>query len=83
MKTTPITDVHIALDAKMVEFAGYNMPVYYPTGISTEHLAVRNNVGMFDVSHMGEFIIRGEKALDLVQKISSNDASKLTPGDAQ
>lgn len=83
MKTTPITEVHIALGAKMVEFAGYNMPVYYPTGISTEHLAVRNNVGMFDVSHMGEFIIRGEKALDLVQKISSNDASKLTPGDAQ
>lgn len=83
MKTTPITEKHIALGAKMVEYAGYNMPVYYPTGITAEHLAVRNNVGIFDVSHMGEFIIKGENALELVQKISSNDASILKSGEAQ
>lgn len=83
MKTTPITNKHIALGAKMVEYAGYNMPVYYPTGITAEHLAVRNNVGIFDVSHMGEFIIKGKDALELVQRISSNDASKLKSGEAQ
>ncbi|HWV73882.1 MAG TPA: glycine cleavage system aminomethyltransferase GcvT [Pseudosphingobacterium sp.] len=82
MKTTALTDLHIALGAKMVPFAGYNMPVQY-TGINDEHETVRKNVGVFDVSHMGEFLLKGEKALDLVQKISSNDASKLYDGKIQ
>lgn len=82
MKTTALTDLHIALGAKMVPFAGYNMPVQY-TGINDEHETVRKGVGVFDVSHMGEFILKGEKALDLVQKISSNDASKLFDGKIQ
>ena len=82
MKNTPISDKHIALGARMVEFAGYNMPVSY-SGITEEHLAVRQNVGVFDVSHMGEFIVRGKQALDLVQKVTSNDASKLAIGQAQ
>ena len=76
MKNTALTDKHIALGAKMVPFAGYNMPVQY-TGINIEHEAVRNSVGVFDVSHMGEFILKGEKALELIQKISANDAAKL------
>jgi aminomethyltransferase len=79
---TPITDKHIALGAKMAPFAGYNMPISY-TGIKEEHACVRTNVGVFDVSHMGEFIIRGKQALDLVQKVTSNDASKLEIGQAQ
>lgn len=66
----------------MAEFAGYNMPISY-TGINDEHAAVRNNAGIFDVSHMGEFILKGEKALDLIQRVTSNDASKLTAGKAQ
>lgn len=82
MKNTALTDVHIALGAKMVPFAGYNMPVQYE-GVNAEHETVRNGVGVFDVSHMGEFLISGDKALDLIQKISSNDASKLTIGKAQ
>ena len=82
MKSTPLTQVHIDLDAKMAEFAGYNMPIQY-AGITEEHQAVRNNVGVFDVSHMGEFIIKGKEALDLVQKISTNDASKLEINQAQ
>ncbi|MEH6304557.1 glycine cleavage system aminomethyltransferase GcvT [Olivibacter sp. CPCC 100613] len=82
MKTTALTDLHIALGAKMVPFAGYNMPVQY-TGINDEHETVRKGVGVFDVSHMGEFILKGEKAVDLVQKISSNDASKLYDGKIQ
>jgi len=82
MKTTALTDLHIALGAKMVPFAGYNMPVQY-TGINDEHETVRKGVGIFDVSHMGEFILKGEKALDLIQKISSNDASKLYDGKIQ
>lgn len=82
MKLTPLTQVHIDLGAKMAEFAGYNMPIQY-AGITEEHQAVRNNVGVFDVSHMGEFIIKGKEALDLVQKISSNDASKLEINQAQ
>lgn len=82
MKTTALTDLHIALGAKMVPFAGYNMPVQY-TGINDEHETVRKAVGIFDVSHMGEFILKGENALDLVQKISSNDASKLYDGKIQ
>ncbi|MCQ0112671.1 glycine cleavage system aminomethyltransferase GcvT [Zhouia amylolytica] len=82
MKNTALTDVHIALGAKMVPFAGYNMPVQYE-GVNIEHETVRNGVGVFDVSHMGEFLIEGPKALDLIQKVSSNDASKLTVGRAQ
>jgi aminomethyltransferase len=82
MKNTPFTDKHIALGAKMAEFAGYNMPISY-TGINDEHAAVRKNAGIFDVSHMGEFILKGENALDLIQRVTTNDASKLTAGKAQ
>lgn len=82
MKNTALTDLHISLGAKMVPFAGYNMPVQYE-GVNTEHETVRNGVGVFDVSHMGEFFIEGENALALIQKVTSNDASKLTIGRAQ
>lgn len=82
MKNTPFTRKHIALGAKMAEFAGYNMPISY-SGINDEHAAVRNNAGIFDVSHMGEFILKGENALDLIQRVTSNDASKITDGQAQ
>jgi aminomethyltransferase len=82
MKSTPFTGKHLALGAKMVEFAGYNMPISY-TGINDEHQAVRTNAGVFDVSHMGEFIVKGEHALDLIQRVTTNDASKLTAGKAQ
>ncbi|MBL7924306.1 MAG: glycine cleavage system aminomethyltransferase GcvT [Bacteroidia bacterium] len=82
MKNTALTDKHQALGAKMVPFAGYLMPVQYE-GINVEHETVRNKVGMFDVSHMGEFILKGEGALDLIQRVTSNDASKLSPGKAQ
>ncbi len=82
MKRTPFTDNHLALGAKMAEFAGYNMPISY-SGINEEHATVRNNVGVFDVSHMGEFILKGPDALDLIQRLTTNDASKLTKGKAQ
>ena len=82
MKNTALTSTHIALGAKMVPFAGFNMPVQYE-GVNIEHETVRNAVGVFDVSHMGEFLVEGPNALDLVQKISSNDASKLSVGKAQ
>ncbi|MBK7129385.1 MAG: glycine cleavage system aminomethyltransferase GcvT [Crocinitomicaceae bacterium] len=82
MKNTALTDKHISLGAKMVPFAGYNMPVQYE-GVKAEHDCVRNSVGVFDVSHMGEFMIRGDKALDLIQKVTSNDASKMVNGQAQ
>ena len=82
MKNTPFTDKHIALGAKMAEFAGYNMPISY-SGINDEHAAVRKNAGVFDVSHMGEFILKGENALDLIQRVTSNDAAKLKNGQAQ
>ena len=82
MKTTPFTDIHIALGAKMHEFAGYNMPIEY-SGINDEHMTVRNTAGVFDVSHMGEIWVKGPKALDLIQKVSSNAASKLSIGQAQ
>ncbi len=82
MKTTPFTDVHIALGAKMHEFAGYNMPIEY-SGIIDEHNTVVNSVGVFDVSHMGEFWIKGPHALALIQSITSNDASRLPIGKAQ
>ena len=82
MKTTALTQKHISIGAKMVDFAGYNMPVSY-SGLNDEHLTVRNSVGVFDVSHMGEFILKGEKALDLIQKVTSNDAATLFNGKAQ
>ncbi|NCI47768.1 glycine cleavage system aminomethyltransferase GcvT [Sediminibacterium soli] len=82
MKNTPFTEKHLALGAKMAPFAGYNMPISY-SGINDEHAAVRKNAGVFDVSHMGEFILKGENALDLIQRVTSNDASKLTEGQAQ
>ena len=82
MKNTPLTEKHISLGARMTDFAGYNMPVSY-VGIQEEHQAVRNGVGVFDVSHMGEFIVRGKEALDLIQYVTSNDASKLLDGQAQ
>lgn len=82
MKNTALTSTHKALGAKMVPFAGYNMPVSYE-GVTIEHETVRKSVGVFDVSHMGEFLISGPSALDLIQKVTSNDASKLTIGKAQ
>ena len=82
MKNTALTETHKALGAKMVPFAGFNMPVQYE-GVNAEHETVRNAVGVFDVSHMGEFLIEGEQALALIQKVTSNDASKLTIGKAQ
>jgi aminomethyltransferase len=82
MKNTALTEKHIALGAKMVPFAGYNMPVQYE-GVNVEHETVRNGVGVFDVSHMGEFLLSGENALNLIQKVTSNDASTLTIGKAQ
>ena len=83
MKNTPFTHKHIELGAKMAEFAGYNMPISY-TGINDEHATVRKNAGVFDVSHMGEFILKGPDALDLIQRVTTNDASKLNePGKAQ
>ena len=82
MKYVTLNDLHVALGAKMIEFAGYNMPVLYQNLIQ-EHNAVRNSVGVFDVSHMGEFKLVGEKALDLIQLVTSNDASVLTDGKVQ
>jgi len=82
MKNTALTSIHKALGAKIVPFAGYNMPVQYE-GITIEHETVRKGVGVFDVSHMGEFLISGSNALQLIQKVTSNDASKLEIGDAQ
>jgi len=82
MKNTALSHIHEQLGAKMVPFAGYNMPVQYE-GINIEHETVRNGVGVFDVSHMGEFFLKGEKALALIQKITSNDASKLTDNKIQ
>ena len=82
MKNIALNDTHVALGAKMVPFAGYNMPIQYE-GVTAEHITVREAVGVFDVSHMGEFLVEGENALDLIQKITSNDASKLEIGDAQ
>ena len=82
MKETALTSIHQSLGAKMAEFAGYNMPISY-TGINNEHLQVRNAVGVFDVSHMGEFILEGENALALIQLVTSNDASKLADGKVQ
>jgi len=82
LKSTALTEVHRKLGAKMVPFAGYEMPLQY-TGLLDEHHAVRNNSGMFDVSHMGEFLVEGNAALDFLQKVTSNDVSKLSPGKIQ
>jgi aminomethyltransferase len=82
MRDTALTAKHTTLGAKMVPFAGFNMPVQY-AGVKVEHECVRNGVGVFDVSHMGEFLLKGEKALDLIQKVTSNDASKMVDGQAQ
>jgi len=82
MRNTALTQKHIDLGAKMVPFAGYNMPVQYE-GVNAEHETVRNAVGVFDVSHMGEFVLRGPNALALIQKFASNDASVLFDGKAQ
>lgn len=82
MKTTVFTKYHLANGAKMAEFAGYNMPIEF-TGINDEHLCVRNNVGVFDVSHMGEIWVKGPKALALLQRITTNDVAKLYDGKVQ
>ncbi|HZI23499.1 MAG TPA: glycine cleavage system aminomethyltransferase GcvT, partial [Chryseolinea sp.] len=82
LKLVPLNDLHVKLGAKMVPFAGYNMPVRYSSDID-EHLTVRNGVGVFDVSHMGEFLLQGPNALDLIQRVTTNDASKLIDGQAQ
>src|SRR5687767_720608 len=82
IKHIPLNDLHVKLGGKMVPFAGYNMPVRYSSDIE-EHMTVRNGVGVFDVSHMGEFLLQGPQALDLIQRITSNDASKLVDGQAQ
>lgn len=83
MKHTNFFDIHKRLGAKIVSFAGFEMPIQYPKGILQEHMAVRERAGIFDVSHMGEVEVRGNDALAFVQKISINDASKLEPGKAQ
>lgn len=81
-KQVPLNDLHVKLGGKMVPFAGYNMPVRYSSDIE-EHMTVRKGVGVFDVSHMGEFLLTGPNALDLIQRVTSNDASKLIDGQAQ
>ena len=82
MKSTPFFDIHTQLNAKMSSFGGYQMPIHY-SGVNQEHLAVREKLGVFDVSHMGEFWVEGPKAFDLLQYVCSNDLSKLSPGKAQ
>jgi glycine cleavage system T protein (aminomethyltransferase) len=83
LKRTPLYNVHAALGAKIVPFAGFEMPVQYPTGITAEHKAVREKAGLFDVSHMGEFIVRGPQAVEFVNHVTTNDVSALKPGQAQ
>jgi aminomethyltransferase len=83
LKKTPLFEAHVGLEGKLVPFAGFEMPVQYPTGITAEHQAVRETAGLFDVCHMGEFVLRGPQALDLIQKITVNDASKLAVWQAQ
>src|SRR4051812_16715395 len=83
LKRTPLYDVHVALGAKIVPFAGFEMPVQYPTGITAEHKAVREKAGLFDVSHMGEFIVRGPQAVEFVNYVTTNDVAALQPGQAQ
>jgi len=83
LKRTPLYHVHAALGAKIVPFAGFEMPVQYPTGITAEHKAVREKAGLFDVSHMGEFIVRGPQAVEFVNHVTTNDVTVLKPGQAQ
>ena len=83
LKRTPLYDQHVAADGKIVPFAGFEMPVQYPTGITAEHRAVRDAAGLFDVSHMGEFVVKGPQALELVQHVSVNDAATIDIGQAQ
>ena len=83
LKRTPLYRVHAALGAKIVPFAGFEMPVQYPTGITAEHKAVREKAGLFDVSHMGEFLVRGPQAVDFVNYVTTNDVASLKPGQAQ
>jgi aminomethyltransferase len=83
LKRTPFHDIHLALGAKMVPFAGFEMPVQYPTGITAEHKAVREHAGLFDVSHMGEFIITGPQAIDFVNYVTTNDVAALAVGQVQ
>ncbi|MGZ3374396.1 MAG: glycine cleavage system aminomethyltransferase GcvT [Gemmatimonadaceae bacterium] len=83
LKRIPLHDVHVALGAKIVPFAGFEMPVQYPTGITAEHKAVREKAGLFDVSHMGEFMVRGRQAVEFVNYVTTNDVSALAPGQAQ
>ena len=83
LRTTPLYGEHLRLGAKMVPFAGYSMPIQYPAGIRSEHLAVRQAAGLFDVSHMGEFEVAGSEALAFIQRLTVNDASRLVPGQAQ
>ena len=83
LKRTPLYQEHVAAGAKIVPFAGYEMPVQYKSGIIAEHQAVRQRAGLFDVSHMGELELRGPQALELVQYVTTNDASKLEVGQAQ
>jgi len=83
LKRTPLYDTHVALGAKIVPFAGFEMPVQYPSGITAEHKAVREKAGLFDVSHMGEFIVRGPQAVDFVNHVTTNDVAALQPGQAQ
>jgi len=83
LKRTPLHDVHVALGGKIVPFAGYEMPVQYTTGITAEHKAVRERAGLFDVSHMGEFIVRGAGAIDFVNSVTTNNAAALSVGQVQ
>ena len=83
LKRTPLYDIHVALGGKIVPFAGYEMPVQYPTGITAEHKAVRERAGLFDVSHMGEFIVKGPGAIDFVNQVTTNNAAALSVGQVQ
>src|SRR6187401_2169955 len=83
LKRTPLYDIHVALGGKIVPFAGYEMPVQYPTGITAEHKAVRERAGLFDVSHMGEFLVKGPGAIDFVNRVTTNNAATLSVGQVQ
>jgi len=83
VKKTPFHEIHQSLGAKLIEFGGYEMPVQYPSGIFKEHLAVRSSVGVFDVSHMGEFEVRGKSAMEFLQRVTINDVARLSDGKAQ
>ncbi|HYW08897.1 MAG TPA: glycine cleavage system aminomethyltransferase GcvT, partial [Longimicrobium sp.] len=83
LSRTPLHAEHVALGAKIVPFAGYEMPVQYPAGITAEHQAVRTAAGLFDVSHMGEFMVRGARAEEFVQYVTTNDVTRVEVGQAQ